>query len=55
MSYLLTIRIPLEAMDDLAARKKATEELSKVSTFFPQAEVKLQETFEDKTPRSIKF
>ena len=55
MSYLLTIRIPFESMDDPAARQKAAEHLSEVSAIFPEADVKLQETFSDKPPRNIKF
>jgi hypothetical protein len=53
MQYLLTIRVPYEALDDLEARKKAIRYLADVSEILPESKEKLQEVFSNKTPRSI--
>jgi hypothetical protein len=53
MKYLLTIRIPFEAMDDIEARQKATEYMADASEIVPESEEKLQEIFPDKPPRGI--
>jgi hypothetical protein len=59
MSYLLTIRIPFNAMDDLAARQKAQEYIldyvAGIDKDVPGNELKLQETYPDKPPRNIKI
>jgi len=53
MKYLLTIKIPFEAMDDVAARQKALEYMADVADIMPEAEEKLQELFDKKPPRNI--
>jgi hypothetical protein len=55
MKYLLTIRLPFEALDDLEARQKSRE-IAKViegALVDQELSIKLQENFEDKSPRSI--
>lgn len=51
-SYLLTITIPVGAMDDPDARAQA--ELA-IPALGPDAKVKLQEIFENQPPRRIKL
>lgn len=55
MDYILTIRFPVEAMDDVDARAKARSITNKISNEFThiEAATKLQEVFEDKSPRGI--
>jgi hypothetical protein len=50
--YVLTIRIPFEAMDDLEARMATRRKLQE-KDFLEEAEIKLQEVFKDKSPRKI--
>jgi len=53
MKYQILIRIPLEAVDDVAARqrhKKMIEEMN-----IPEdAKIKLQRLYEDKEPEGLK-
>jgi len=52
--YMLTIKVPFDAFDDLDARKIATEKIEKMSV--PEnGEVKLQEFFQNKAPRKIEI
>lgn len=53
MKYLLTIKIPFEALDDIEARKKAREYIQDNSASDEGNLVKLQENFTDKPPRGI--
>ena len=54
MEYLLTIRIPFDAMDDIAARQEAKKILSDTQvTKESDNEIKLQNVFPDKPPRGI--
>jgi hypothetical protein len=53
MKYLLTLRIPFEAMDDMDARQKATEYMADAAEVIPESEEKLQEIFPDKPPRNV--
>jgi hypothetical protein len=53
MKYLYTIRIPFEAMDDIAAREKVIGYMADASEVMPEADDKLQEVFENKPPRNI--
>ena len=52
MKYLLTIKIPFEAMDDIQARKKAREYIQ-ANAQDEDKTIKLQENFTDKPPRGI--
>jgi len=50
--YMLTIKVPFDAFDDLDARKIAIEKMEKMGV--PEnVEVKLQEFFQNKAPRKI--
>ena len=57
--YLLTIKIPFKAQDDIDARHKighgVTEIFQKIDIANPdnKPQVKLQEIFENKNPRKI--
>jgi hypothetical protein len=55
MKYLLNIKLPFEALDDLEARQKAADFIKKIQSILSDRElsIKLQENFEDKSPRSI--
>jgi len=53
MKYLLTIKVPFEAMDDIEARKKAREYIQDNGASNEDNVVKLQENFTDKPPRGI--
>lgn len=49
MKYLLTIKIPFEAMDDIEARKKVREYIQ-ANAPDEDKTIKLQENFTDKPP-----
>jgi len=53
MNYQLNIKIPFEAMDDVAARQIASRYQVEVSSVIPESEQKLQQVFNDKPPRSV--
>jgi len=55
MKYLLTIRLPFEALDDLEARQKSREISKNTQSILIDQElsIKLQENFEDKSPRNV--
>jgi hypothetical protein len=55
MKYLLNIKLPFEAFDDLEARQKSAEFIKKIQSILSDRElsIKLQENFDDKSPRSI--
>jgi hypothetical protein len=50
-NYLLTIRVPFEAMDDLEARQKTKIENKIIS--LNEADIKIQEVFKDQPPRKV--
>jgi len=55
-NYVLTVRIPIEARDDMAARQAAKVKLCAIThKEIEGAEVKLQEVFPDKAPRGLEF
>lgn len=51
--YLLTMRYPFEAMDDVAARVRAKLIGGAAMVTCGNIELKLQEIFTDKSPRGI--
>jgi hypothetical protein len=51
--YLLTIRVPFEAMDDPDARQKVKEEIKNKNISLDGADIKLQEVFKDQPPRKV--
>ena len=51
--YVLTIKVPIEAVDDIEARKIVTEKLG--DKIFSEAELKLQEIFSNKPPRKVEL
>lgn len=55
MKYLINIKLPFEALDDLDARQKAKEVIIKIQGILidQKLSIKLQENFEDKSPRNI--
>jgi hypothetical protein len=55
MNYLINIKLPFEALDDLEARQKAKEVIRKIQSILidQKLSIKLQENFEDKSPRNI--
>lgn len=53
MKYQLIIKVPFEAMDDIAARQKAKQYAKEVKAIAPDADEKLQEVYSDKPPRGI--
>ena len=52
--YVLTIKVPFEALDDPHARRVLEDKLSK-KEFLEEAELKLQEIFENKPPRKVEI
>ena len=54
MDYALTIRVPIEALDDIQAKLLALELMSK-KEFLEFADIKLQEVFDNKAPRKVAF
>jgi len=52
-SYILTVRIPFEQIDDLDARMEANKRLASMGV--KEAKVKLQEVFDNKAPRGVHF
>jgi len=50
-NYLLIVKIPITAMDDIEARDIAQSEVDSLEVLF--SEVKLQEIFDNKPPRGI--
>lgn len=51
--YLLTIRVPFEAMDDLEARQKVKAKIENKKISLEGTDIKIQEVFEDQPPRKI--
>lgn len=57
-SYIVTFRVPIEAVDDVSAREEALHLLHLLKSypvFPPDVTVKLQEVFRDKQPRKIEL
>lgn len=59
MKYQLIIKVPFEAMDDLAARQKAaglmSDYITDIDKTMPGNEAKLQEVYPDKPPRGVQL
>lgn len=54
MNYQISIRIPLEAVDDIAARQKYKKMIEEMS--IPQnSKIKLQRVYDDKEPEGLKI
>lgn len=53
MEYQVLVKIPFNAMDDVAARQILQDMVEKNSELLKHSEIKLQETFKDKPPRGI--
>ena len=56
-NYILTIRIPFTALDDMDARNKSKNSvyLELNGDSFSEKVVKLQEVFENKAPRGLEL
>jgi len=52
--YMLTLKIPIDALDDIDLRSKAKEIIEKVK-LSENSEVKLQEIYNSKPPRKIEI
>lgn len=52
--YILSIKIPIKALDDIQAREFA-KVFSKIFKSIETKELKLQEIFNDKPPRHVNY
>ena len=53
-SYILTVRIPFEQIDDFEARVDATKKVAEMGVN-GDAKVKLQEVHDNEAPRGVRF
>lgn len=51
--YLITIRIPLKAIDDPEVRKQVKQKIENKNISLEGADIKIQEVFQDQPPRRV--
>jgi hypothetical protein len=53
--YLLMIKVPIKAIDDIDARMKLSEIKKNPKFYIHNGEIKLQEIFKDQHPRHVRI